>query len=739
MSADVARKRNISEAFNDEKSRGNAPCKRPTIRDQPQFLIDQLPSSSIHPPQRPGSVLSSLAFLQGDSEAEQRPELYTYKPLGSEQIRLIRLHPGQLDDPIHCSLVTDSTSDPSSYEALSYEWGKPYPTHHVFLSDEEAGCSFTVPRAALVTPNLHDALKSNRRPDRPLVLWIDAICINQQDDEEKSDQIKLMNRVFGNADRVLVWLGNETTSTAWAISSIRGILRLNTSFSANPDSPGDTEALALALCIAWTQFARSSYFRRAWVIQEIALARRATFIRGSSQLDVTDFQMILEIILPYLSSHRDMALKVSKSDTSFQNLDLEPLRHAADFLRLASDSTDHSSDGLGIVGRRHSLFQLITQTSNSQATDPRDKVFALLTMANQDSVLSPISANYKLSLPQVCGQVVECEIESSQRLDILMKPWAPRVSESDFRGFGIGDPELVTWLAGKPSWICLARDRPPGSMQPRGIGPDLTGIARPFNASRDYLQDIRFQPRVRSLSSIPRTRHSHRIRPDREPTSSGVTGSIRNPRAIKNDVLVASGIEVGTITDISMRMADGIVSRDCLEMADMSFSEGCEALQNKSEKVWERLWRTLVADRNNEGLAAPTYFRLAFARIFKQVLRLRSIDTKELLDTESDQNVVEFLSRMRDVTCDRRMFSSNFNNYQETLLGLAPRGAQVGDRIVILFGCSVPTVIRPAQGNGKDYVTIVGEAYMHGKMHGEAFHGLTDEALAGRIREFEIV
>lgn len=393
ISNNVARKRNTREAFADENNSPDEPRKRTKTIDPAQSPLNQLSISSIHPPERPESVLSSFAIQQCDLEDVQKPELYTYKPLVSDQIRLLHLHSGHENDPIHCSLATDSISASSSYEALSYTWGERHPPQKIRLSDEEAAGSFTTPKTALVTPNLCDALRSIRESDRPLVLWVDALCIDQTNPIEKSHQVALMTRIYSNAHRVLVWLGNQSASTTWAVSNLHHLLSLDTSCSTTPDVSFGTESTALSLCIAWNHYLHSPWFKRMWVLQELAFARRATFIRGRSKLDSQDVQMGVDLLLRYLSSHQGLKLGLAQSGSLSEESGFEPLRAAANIFSLIGDSIERSSDGLEIVGRKHRLFRLMLKTSDLQATDPRDRVYALLAIANQDSLLSPILAD----------------------------------------------------------------------------------------------------------------------------------------------------------------------------------------------------------------------------------------------------------------------------------------------------------------------------------------------------------
>jgi hypothetical protein len=125
-----------------------------------------------------------------------------YQPLRSEnrEIRLLRINSSQPDVfDIHCSLENVSLNAMPTYEALSYEWGLPDVNDH---------CSRVLLNSHVVptTPNLRLAL--NRLPPERCY-WIDALCINQRDDNERGLQVRLMTEIYRHASAVVVWLGLE--------------------------------------------------------------------------------------------------------------------------------------------------------------------------------------------------------------------------------------------------------------------------------------------------------------------------------------------------------------------------------------------------------------------------------------------------------------------------------------------------------------------------------------------------
>jgi hypothetical protein len=142
---------------------------------------------------------------------------YQYHTLGLPEgrIRLLRLLPHRNKNArIDCELFTCSLSDSGSarpYDALSYAWGPkdgPQPVHI-------DNCKLSV------TANLHAALLHLRDASIDRILWVDAICINQDDDNEKGLQVQSMAKIFAQASRVIVWLGETAENSDEALETLR--------------------------------------------------------------------------------------------------------------------------------------------------------------------------------------------------------------------------------------------------------------------------------------------------------------------------------------------------------------------------------------------------------------------------------------------------------------------------------------------------------------------------------------
>jgi len=141
--------------------------------------------------------------------------MFAYLPLPGGSCRLLRLLPHTNENsPIECQIITCPllySKKAHPYEALSYVWGPESNQRPISLDGDEF----------LVRENLHQALFHLRDEFVERVLWVDAICINQHNDNEKSHQVQSMAKIYAKASRVVVWLGAASDDSDLALESLR--------------------------------------------------------------------------------------------------------------------------------------------------------------------------------------------------------------------------------------------------------------------------------------------------------------------------------------------------------------------------------------------------------------------------------------------------------------------------------------------------------------------------------------
>lgn len=128
-----------------------------------------------------------------------------YQPLETPTtIRLLDVEPGQPTDVVRCSLKHCDINDLLEFEAISYVWGDQVFPARIWCDS----------RVARITPSLYQALKRVHLATTTRTIWVDALCINQHDPNERSRQVQLMQHIYRNARQVLVWLGLDVFGVA---------------------------------------------------------------------------------------------------------------------------------------------------------------------------------------------------------------------------------------------------------------------------------------------------------------------------------------------------------------------------------------------------------------------------------------------------------------------------------------------------------------------------------------------
>jgi Heterokaryon incompatibility protein (HET) len=209
---------------------------------------------------------------------------YVYDQIPHNHIRLLKTT--AVEPRIVCSLEIYPLEDAPPFHAVSYAWGDANVTHIAILCDG---------RELLVTPHLHEGLRCLIISARPEFLWIDAICINQQNDIEKAHQVTPMHTIFKTAAEVLVWLGAADETSGLAMGTISRLHKLMDTLSDHfNDYPATFAQHGLAPPDdgAWSainKLLNRSWMGRLWVMQGVVLAKQLSVFCGFNGMKWDDF------------------------------------------------------------------------------------------------------------------------------------------------------------------------------------------------------------------------------------------------------------------------------------------------------------------------------------------------------------------------------------------------------------------------------------------------------------------
>jgi len=278
------------------------------------------------------------------------------------------------------------------YEALSYVWGPPERTDIALVSKPAISPkplsrlfvrlrTGSRPRATLgITHNLAVALRHLRHSKKPRVLWIDAICINQDDLVERSAEVLEMGSIYGHAKEVIVWLGPSSEDSRLAIETLSKLAEgrwfnpEDYCFYSEPDSWAafleKTPEALVSNALSWfamKDLLHREWFSRLWVYQEIMLAKKATVIVGNDGIDWEPFVAGAHWIWAMLGELKRLLDDFEMEDFTQSRI--------AGFLRLPSQSLLSKRQG-GEV-----LNYLLEKTARLNCFDPRDRLYAIRSLA----------------------------------------------------------------------------------------------------------------------------------------------------------------------------------------------------------------------------------------------------------------------------------------------------------------------------------------------------------------------
>ncbi|KAK8064963.1 hypothetical protein PG997_011710 [Apiospora hydei] len=610
---------------------------------------------------------------------------FQYDPLQSCHIRILVVHPSpEPNEQMVCSLVMHNlqNSQELPYEALSYAWGDERATVPVNINQQPFLCR----------PNLHAALRRLRGTDKARRLWVDAICINQNDTSERSNQVGLMRTIYSQAQVVGAWLGESTTGSDKGMGFLKsmhdGMMKVHG--SARPMRVGSVMSRGVrnakvviasrdqtiqefqdyyapvfrslrdgdADCIDSLDEAvallQRPWWIRMWTLQESVLGREVLVFCGPSAVPIDYFFEFSFFI--FLSVNFRMW---PGSDVGA----VTNIRAA----RSTSDVRDH------VIHQGHvSPLLALDSAWHRKASDPRDKVYGIMGLVGS---AFDFEADYNSTVESVYTAAMSAVIIKDKQLTFfgLMT-----------QQYELRNPKLPSWVPDLQLHSTVESDYISALSKPR-FG-DQVYNASLMNVHEDYVISI------------------------------------------DGNVLSLSGIVVDQASKVGSQAPGRILTNEDEELqawrTDMesilrqwrSLLPAQQIYEHTTEPIIRAFWRCVLADLR-QGMVHPTYDPGRPTRLDENE---RQQLEKVLGHREHISTLLSFWASFCKLQFRQprliEQFSRRFFVTTNGFFGLGPPWLQHGDTICLLQGGLFIYAVRSLANGCWQYI---GECYVHGIMDGE--------------------
>ena len=688
---------------------------------------------------------------------------YQYNTLAEKEIRLFKLDITDFPEPLSGKLITfrhPCHFDPSAkniagmyrhwsdlrfvekgggkggegangregwgYDALSYAWGQLQVVYPLLLStatkvtkNGKPDTKDIVGRRGKIKihSNLYAVLQQLRRKRYSRFIWIDAICINQEDDAEKSTQISMMRTVYYEASCVLVWLGEASELEEGALAIMQAVTKIlqkavDTQHMLDPDLPGTFSSVGLpepshGIWSAFGSLMSRPWFRRLWTLQEVVLPEIIQVLCGSKSTNWETLEDFVQVIRRCelddwtINGHRGLV------EDKLQGY------AATLIIQVCRVSIKHLHWGV-------KPSMLMNATRKREATNSIDMVFGMLGLV-APGVFDEIGIDVSLPVQSVFVQLAkyyvrnepdECllnHVSAREKLDGLPS-WCPNFAS----------PEETTSL--HSLWMNDRLIQSNRESQMYRAGFKLQGEwVKPTNEKIVWIVIKNSTHRRHPLQNVYNTNNPRQITLISDSNNIRVSGM-----AIDEVVEVIDcnqGVESAYFYNFNSIHQTHYWEASCLTLAKCTLKD--------TSDIPEVYWRTLIANFIYDRLGDDVIFWDQHDRMdllkayqgFKELLQV-TVDLGECISEDILTPWVKlFCARMIRATRRRRFFAT-----RDGRVGLGPSDTQVGDAVCVLFFCPTPYVLRHRPlGTSR----LVGEVYVHGLMYSEALdmldQGLVDE------------
>lgn len=319
---------------------------------------------------------------------------YRYQTLPSrgDHIRRLILEPGEDDEPLVGRLETIELRDAADlypFRAISYAWGSGNKDQIITVNGSRLE----------ITTSLRDSLLQARDAQRAVALWADGICINQDDDEEKSRQVALMGRIYETSQCTLICLGlglatedrQHASDVVGLIAEVETFMREifeDPKFSWDCDSfphpPPDHALLRDYRWDSWGRLVRQPWFDRGWVVQEAALGPDALVLWAGEEVRLVS---VLRVCYWNLKRAQPVIPNPAFWPIPWIHLDLYQIQHPEEARTFWPQGDQHYIEPRPALENLHDARDLLL-------SDPKDRIYAFMALRTLDKAMPAVRPKY---------------------------------------------------------------------------------------------------------------------------------------------------------------------------------------------------------------------------------------------------------------------------------------------------------------------------------------------------------
>ena len=653
---------------------------------------------------------------------------YKYRPLdpSKREIRLLNvLSSDRFSSQVKCSISTTTLDDDPEYAALSYCWGDSSNPIRIVLEDD--GLASPSRSYLWVGSNLHAALRRIRKLTDGTRIWIDAICIDQDNTSERNHQVGFMREIYEKAEQTIIWLGDAYENSGLAIGLIKAWTR------ADDDLDLFLQRYPFAFSIQmWTavdKLLRRPWWHRIWVYQEYLLSREIIFVCGSEWMtneELDDAVKGWEARANTLHQHQvipNQAWRVLFQPNHGREFSTMMLHRKLRNMRRQERQAGLVVSKLAPKLYHHymSLLALIVWTRNKEATDPRDRLFALLGINEVEDV--PVTIDYNRSVLHVYTEFAVNYMSAKRDLGIFsiagvstdssgrrLPSWVPDLRT--IRKENITFELLYGFSASGDCGPTFSIDEGHDLLTVKGFVCDVVRDCRPRCPGREWHDkwiDIALDTVYDHPTGIPKLQAFFRTMiGDRRGYGFG------RPEFADEDE-----------EDEFWRTAKGFIICWAQQCKNMGTRKDDPAFEERFQR-WKRCLKSrnfyaislqFAANALREDPLGKTDDELLSP--FLRSVRGRDADLawpKHGNDPSENEKITlkcKYEFQSNHMAAQRSFFTSD-----KGYMGLGRTIVQPEDEICIIFGCSVPLVLRKS---GRAHI-LIGPAYIYGMMKGEMIH-----------------